>query len=605
MNQYIINEYAIKETIGKGAFSKVKLGINKLTGEKVAIKILDKKAIKMNSLNKRIERELTILKKLNHINIIKIIIIKEDTDNIYIIMEYIENNLFYYILNNKYLSEQESSFYFFQLISGIDFIHSQGIVHRDLKPENILITKNKILKIIDFGLSNYYSNGKLLSTLCGSPSYTAPEVILGNKYDGFASDVWTMGIILYTMICGKLPFEECDNKKILFKKIIKCKIEYPKHISNNIKTLLQKILVANPDKRINIKEIKKTQFYLDGKKLFAQKFPELIHQIENKSKLNSGYSSKIKKVGPNFALLKKILKGTKIINKENQENNKNSNKDKNNSSEHLLNKLSKEKQIIQNKYLLTEENEKINNYNSGKRLINITNYNNNEKKDIKIEGLYRINIKRRNNKTSIMNSHSLNSKENNWSIHNYAETNNSINDYIYNNSELSIMNKIKSKQANYKLVNNSFSNRRIKNPFYNYNKKSHKPNSYKKRNLPIVNDKFRSINYPVQKNITKKNELYVSLLNKKKEEKKNLYFKILKLTKEKQKQKGKDIVNRNGRRRINNSIIGFNNYSTSHINRKDYIKNTYRQNKKRKKEDKYNIKEIIKRRGLDIIINKS
>ena len=254
----IINEYAIKETIGKGAFSKVKLGINKLTGEKVAIKIIDKKKLKINSENKRIEREINIIKKLNHINIVKIVQIKEDMNNIYIIMEYIENNLFYYILNKKYLSEQESSFYFFQLISGIDFIHSQGIVHRDLKPENILITKNKILKIIDFGLSNYFSKGNLLSTLCGSPSYTAPEVILGNKYDGFASDIWTIGIILYIMICGHLPFEEYDNK-ILFKKIIKCKIEYPKYIPNNIKNLLQKILVANPDKRINIKEIKKNQ----------------------------------------------------------------------------------------------------------------------------------------------------------------------------------------------------------------------------------------------------------------------------------------------------------------------------------------------------------
>ena len=108
----IINEYAIKETIGKGAFSKVKLGINKLTGEKVAIKIIDKKKLKINSENKRIEREINIIKKLNHINIVKIVQIKEDMNNIYIIMEYIENNLFYYILNKKYLSD----FMWFSLI---------------------------------------------------------------------------------------------------------------------------------------------------------------------------------------------------------------------------------------------------------------------------------------------------------------------------------------------------------------------------------------------------------------------------------------------------------------------------------------------------------
>ena len=453
-------------------------------------------------------------------------------------MEYIENNLFYYILKNKYLSEQETSFYFFQLISGIDLIHSQGIVHRDLKPESVLVSKNKLLKIIDFGLSNYFSKGQLLSTLCGSPSYTAPEVILMKKYDDFASDYWTIGIILYTMICGKLPFEECDNKNILFKKIIRCKVEYPQNISNTIKNLLQKILVVNPDKRINIKEIKKEQFYLNGKKLFNQQFPELIKQNENKSNSNNDYSSKIKKVGPNFELLKKILKGTKIINKRNQENNKSSYKDKNNSSRHLLNKLSKEKKIFQKKYLLTEENDKNNNNNSGKRLINITNYNNNDIKEIKIDYLYKINIKRRNNKSSIMNFHSLNSKENNWSIHNYLENNKTINGYIYNNSEMSIINKKISNQANYKLVNDSFSKRKINNHFYNYNRNIYMNNSYKKRkNLSIVNEKFGYINFPVKKNITK---IYDSLLNKKKEEKnKSLYFKLLKLTKEKKRKRKK------------------------------------------------------------------
>ena len=600
----IINEYTIKETIGKGAFSKVKLGINKLTGEKVAIKIIDKKKIKINSENKRIEREINILKKLNHLNIVKIVQIKEDMNNIYIIMEYIENNLFNYILNKKYLSEQESSFYFFQLISGIDFIHSQGIVHRDLKPENILITKNKILKIIDFGLSNYFSKGKLLSTLCGSPSYTAPEIIQGNKYDGFVCDIWAIGIILYTMICGHLPFEEYDNK-ILFKKIIKCKIEYPKYIPNNIKILLQKILVANPDKRINIKEIKKNQVYLNGKKLFSQKFPELFKQIENKSNLNNEYSSQMKRVGPNFELLKKILKGNKIINKEKQEDYKRSYKDNNNSSKHLLNKLSKEKQTFKNEYLLTDENEKNNNYDSGKIIINIKNYNNKkEKKEIKIECLYKANIKRRNNKNSIMNFHSLNSKENNWSINNYAETNTkTINDYAYNNSEMSIINKQISNKTKYK-VNNSYSNRKINN----YNKNN--TTSYKKRkNRPIIKDKFRNINFPVQKNITKINELYSTLLNNKKEEKnKNLYFKIMKLTKKK-KEKGKDIINKSEkkRKRIDNlTIINIkNNNSTKYINRNEYIKIKNGQNNKKKKGDKYNIKEIIKRRGLDLIINKN
>ena len=253
MNRNILNEFSIKGTIGQGAFSKVKLGINKLTGEKVAIKIIDKRKIKIDSERERVQRELNIMKKLNHINIVKIFQIKEDTIYIYIIMEYIDNNLFFYIIKNKYLSEEESSFYFFQIISGIDYIHSQGIVHRDLKPENLLVNKTGNLKIIDFGLSNYYSkDGKLLSTSCGSPSYTAPEIILGNKYDGFFIDIWTIGIILYIMVCGCFPFEDKDNKNALFKKIVKCKVEYPKFIPKNAKDLLEKILVCNPEKRINL-----------------------------------------------------------------------------------------------------------------------------------------------------------------------------------------------------------------------------------------------------------------------------------------------------------------------------------------------------------------
>jgi serine/threonine protein kinase len=264
-------------------------------------------------------------------------------------------------VNNKRLDEKESSLYYFQLIQGLEYIHSLKIVHRDLKPENLLITKKRILKIIDFGLSNYFLGDELMLTPCGSPSYTPPEMIKGYKYNGFAVDIWSTGIILFGMLCGYLPFEERDSKA-LFKKIIKCKVIYPKFLSLNSKNLLKKILVANPDKRITINEIKKHPFYLEGKEIFYKRYPDLIEKIENssnnilvndnnsaphnncfidtnnikittfsisdkkendeKDKSSSNFTkySKNRKLGPNFDLLKKILRGSKTNSSEKRQN---------------------------------------------------------------------------------------------------------------------------------------------------------------------------------------------------------------------------------------------------------------------------------------------
>ena len=338
MNEYILKEYLVKETIGKGTFSKVKLGINKSTGEKVAIKILEKNKIQNKSDQIRVQREIDIIKKVKHLNIVKIIQIKEDHKNIYIIMEFIDYDLFLHIVNNKRLDEKESSLYYFQLINGMEYIHSLNIVHRDLKPENLLLTKNKILKIIDFGLSNYSLNNEYLMTHCGSPSYTSPEMIAGNKYDGYAVDVWTSGIILYAMLCGYLPFEERDNKS-LFKKIVKGRVCYPRFLSNNAVNLMKKILVVNPSKRITIKEIKKHPFYLEGKEIFYKRYPKLISMIEkeigrastpckmnknyyfnDENKNNFNYSSSMNTIHNYENPIKKNIKFNTIKDNENFDN---------------------------------------------------------------------------------------------------------------------------------------------------------------------------------------------------------------------------------------------------------------------------------------------
>ena len=221
-----LDNYEILSIIGEGTFGVVRLGKVKSTGEKVAIKILEKKKMISQDDKERVEREIEILNKINHINVIKIIKIIKDPDKIYIIMEFCENGeLFNYIVKKQNLDEEEAAYYYYQLINGLECLHHYGIVHRDLKPENLLLSKNNILKIIDFGLSNYFNEMDLLSTPCGSPSYASPEMVSGNKYDGFLIDIWSSGIILYAMICGFLPFEDQDNE-ILFKKYMNVKLNF-------------------------------------------------------------------------------------------------------------------------------------------------------------------------------------------------------------------------------------------------------------------------------------------------------------------------------------------------------------------------------------------
>ena len=274
-----VGNYLIKKTLGKGTFGKVKLAIYLPRNKKVAIKILEKKRIKEEDDIVRLKREFEMLSQFNHPNVITVSEIFESNEAYFTVMEYCEGGeLFNYIVENKYLSEEKSAFFYYQLISGLEYIHSLGIVHRDLKPENLLLTHEHILKIIDFGLSNYFKNSQvqLLETPCGSPCYASPEMLSGNNYDGFKIDIWATGIILFAMLCGFLPFDDKDNN-VLFKKILDCKVNFPNYLSEEAKDLLKKILVTNPKKRINIQEIKKHPFYLKGKKIFETNFT--IYQV--------------------------------------------------------------------------------------------------------------------------------------------------------------------------------------------------------------------------------------------------------------------------------------------------------------------------------------
>ena len=250
-----IDNFILGDILGKGTFGQVKVATHSPTGEKVAIKILSKLRIKENQDEERITREINILKKMMHPNITQLYSVIESKTHLYLIMEYCEGGeLFNRIVLSQRLSEPEACKFFHQLISGVEYLHKYGIVHRDLKPENLLLHKAK-LKIVDFGLSNIYKPDQKLETACGSPSYAAPEMILGEKYEGLKVDIWSCGIILYAMVCGSLPFDD-QNGDILFKKIVDGKFVIPSYISSPLRDLIIKILKTDPKKRISLEGIK-------------------------------------------------------------------------------------------------------------------------------------------------------------------------------------------------------------------------------------------------------------------------------------------------------------------------------------------------------------
>ena len=267
-----LNFYLYGRLIGQGAFGKVNIGLNVLTGRVVAIKSFNKSDLNKNGENmKKILYETNLMKKLNHPNITKILEMFEDDDYILISMEYINGgNLFSFVKKRRKLSEKTAKFLFRQIILGIKHIHEHKIVHRDIKLENILIDLNNNIKICDFGIGRILtSNKQLLHDKCGTPMYMAPEILLSSKsqgYEGFPVDIWSSGISLYIMLSGTLPFnlknndsssidEESDNNYELQYSIINKEPKHIEKISDEARDLLKGLLNKNPNKRLTIEQI--------------------------------------------------------------------------------------------------------------------------------------------------------------------------------------------------------------------------------------------------------------------------------------------------------------------------------------------------------------
>uniref|UniRef100_A0A672HVX6 MAP/microtubule affinity-regulating kinase 3 n=1 Tax=Salarias fasciatus TaxID=181472 RepID=A0A672HVX6_SALFA len=249
-----IGNYRLLKTIGKGNFAKVKLARHILTGREVAIKIIDKTQLNPTSLQK-LFREVRIMKTLNHPNIVQLFEVIETEKTLYLIMEYASGGeVFDYLVAHGRMKEKEARAKFRQIVSAVHYCHQKNIVHRDLKAENLLLDADSNIKIADFGFSNEFTAGNKLDTFCGSPPYAAPELFQGKKYDGPEVDIWSLGVILYTLVSGSLPFDG-QNLKELRERVLRGKYRVPFYMSTDCEGILRRFLVLNPTKRCSLEQI--------------------------------------------------------------------------------------------------------------------------------------------------------------------------------------------------------------------------------------------------------------------------------------------------------------------------------------------------------------
>ena len=253
--------YELKEVIGKGKFGVVNLGIHKKTQQQVAVKIINKDSIKTVEDKELVRIEIGILKLCHHPNVVRLLDHLENEDYIFIVMEYIEGGTLgqYFKKKNFNFSERQASSIMSQIANGVKYLHRYGIVHRDLKPDNIMITQQNdfgVIKIMDFGLSKIVSTQEKMVDGYGTLSYVAPEVLLRTPYNKEV-DIWSMGVILYYMLCGHLPFK--GNKEVIIaEKIVNDDLEFDEEEweirSKKVRELISSCLKKEPEERITIDE---------------------------------------------------------------------------------------------------------------------------------------------------------------------------------------------------------------------------------------------------------------------------------------------------------------------------------------------------------------
>ena len=284
----LFGKYEVGRLLGCGAFAKVYFAKNIKNGQIVAIKIINKKKIVGTNLMSNIKREITVLGRLRHPNIVCLYEVLACKTKIYFVIEFAKGGELFAKVAKGRFSEDLSRKYFQQLISAVGYCHSRGVYHRDLKPENLLVDENGDLKVSDFGLSavkdQIRPDDGLLHTLCGTPAYVAPEILTKKGYDGAKIDVWSCGIILYVLTAGFLPFND-PNLMVMYRKIYKGEFRCPKWMSLELKLFLHRLLDTNPKTRITIDQIVGDPWFKKGG-LFKEKGPEFEFSFYNH---NYGY----------------------------------------------------------------------------------------------------------------------------------------------------------------------------------------------------------------------------------------------------------------------------------------------------------------------------
>jgi len=294
-----VGKYEIGRTLGEGTFGKVKHAVNVETKEAVAIKVLDKERIQKQSMGSQIKKEISIMKQLEHPNVVKLKEVLASRTKIFIVLELVTGGeLFDRIVKSGRLEEGPARSYFRQLVSGVAYCHSQGVAHRDLKPENLLLDADGVLKISDFGLSALYdgedgaSRSQMLHTTCGTPNYVAPEVLQNEGYVGRVADCWSIGVILYVLLAGFLPFDE-STMSALFDKIKRADYAYPDFFGKPVTELIDTLLVADPKARATLAAVEQNAWFQSDDDGAAAKAPAPPPSVSPKG-LPSTTSTRVK-----------------------------------------------------------------------------------------------------------------------------------------------------------------------------------------------------------------------------------------------------------------------------------------------------------------------